>query len=165
MSTRKEQRYNELGVRTRIPEPCTDTMSTTNFSAMHVSSHAAAQARCPVRVLNTDQFRRTIRSCSARRRSDNSLTSCSASVHSASFAATVSPDVAEESASPSKSYEQSNNKATTQQSTGASHVKSCYPEKTINCSNGNLMLLYKRNVNSSCAFFDSCLTNCRGVEG
>ena len=52
-------------------------------------------------------------------------------------AATVSPDVAEENAPSNGCYEQSN-KATTQQSTGASHVKPCYPEKTINCSDGAL---------------------------
>ena len=116
-------------------------MSIKNFSAVHVSSRAAVQARCPVQVESFDQLRRTVRPCSARRYSDSPLTRRSASVHSASFAATVSPDVAEESASSSRSYEQSNNKATTQQSTGASHVKPCYPDKTINCSNGNLMLL------------------------
>ncbi|DBB15446.1 TPA: hypothetical protein ACH3X3_003674 [Trebouxia sp. C0006] len=49
------------------------------------------------------------------------------------FAAVVAPDVAEESAS-AQTAEHTNNRATTQQSSGASHVESCYPTKTINCS-------------------------------
>lgn len=107
---------------------------------MRVTSHAAWQARCLLQVSSSDQLRRNVRSCPARRRSHSHLTSSSANAHSASFAATVSPDVAKESASSNKSYEHSNNKATTQQSTGASHIKPCYPEKTINCSDGVLDL-------------------------
>ena len=91
-----------------------------------------------MQVSSRDQFRRNVRLRPARRRSNSHLISISANIHSASFAATVLPDVAEESASSSKSYEQSNNKATIQQSTGASHIQPCYPEKTINCSNGVL---------------------------
>ena len=105
---------------------------------MHVSSFAAVQAPCPVQVSSSDRFRRNVRSCPASRRGGSHLTFSSAHAHYASFAATVSPEVAEESASSSKSYEQGNNKATTQQSTGASHIRPCYPDKTINCSDGVL---------------------------
>ncbi len=52
------------------------------------------------------------------------------------FAAAVTPDVAEEGAS--QTSEHTNNRATTQHSSGASHVESCYPTKTINCSDGTL---------------------------
>lgn len=53
------------------------------------------------------------------------------------FAAAVASEVAGEDASPQTS-EHTNNRATTQQSSGASHVRPCYPTKTINCSDGTL---------------------------
>ncbi|KAL0046293.1 hypothetical protein WJX82_008304 [Trebouxia sp. C0006] len=58
------------------------------------------------------------------------------------FAAVVAPDVAEESAS-AQTAEHTNNRATTQQSSGASHVESCYPTKTINCSDAHTRTLSK----------------------
>ena len=132
---------------------------------MHVTSHAAWQARCLLQVSSSDQLRRNVRFCPIRCHSNYHLTSSSADVHSVFSAATVSPDVAKEGASSRQSYEQSNNKVTTQRSTGASHVEPCYPEKTINCSDGLLDTAVFHLTLIAYRYFDSYQPDCRGVEG
>ena len=130
------------------------------MSVLHVPCHAA---RCVERSFSSDHFSRNARSCSARHYTR--MTVSSARVRSKLFAATASPDVVAETAPSSASYEQSN-KATTQQSTGASHVKPCYPERTINCSDG---ALYSAVINVRIPLLGARQLmyhpDCRGVEG
>ncbi|KAL3136114.1 hypothetical protein ABBQ32_007134 [Trebouxia sp. C0010 RCD-2024] len=100
--------------------------------AAHASCCTEGHARSLVR--SQDHVKRVDRSkaCPAPRRNAPHRVVRSASTLF-SFAATVSPDIAQETASSSKSNEHSS-KALTQQSSGASHLKPFYPEKTINCS-------------------------------
>lgn len=104
--------------------------------AAHASCCTEGHARSLVR--SQDHVKRVDRSkaCPAPRRNAPHRVVRSASTLF-SFAATVSPDIAQETASSSKSNEHSS-KALTQQSSGASHLKPFYPEKTINCSDGML---------------------------
>ena len=83
-----------------------------------------------------DHFSHVAVPCAFRRRKVAARAATSISSQHRLFAATVAPDVVDESASSSEAYNQVSNKATAQQSSEASHVKPCYPEKTINCSDG-----------------------------
>ena len=104
------------------------------MNVLHVSGNTALRAR---NILNkADQHTCSPRIRSARHCSVAPQAISSTRAQDGAFAATVSPDVADESSSSSEAYEQGNSKATTQQSSGASHIKPCYPEKTINCSDG-----------------------------
>ena len=106
------------------------------MAALNCSASTVLRPHC--RFSRTIHFSRVGVCAGARRRSCTPVSAQRINAGAADFAATVAPDVAEEGASP-QSPEQVNNRATKQQSSGASHVKPCYPTKTINCSDGMLL--------------------------
>lgn len=105
------------------------------MAGMKMSLSTALQPHC--RLNTRHQFSCVGLSAGARRPVPVFTFAQHITAQSTCFAATVALDVAEEGASPQTS-EQINNRATTQQSSGASHIKPCYPTKTINCSDGTL---------------------------
>lgn len=115
--------------------------------------NAAHASRCTVqassRVRAKDHVKRVDRSraCPVIRRHAAHRIVSSAN-RSSTFAATVSPDIAQEPAS-SGNFTEHSSKVFTQHSSGASHIKPFYPEKTINCSDGMLRLAF---THSSCVY-------------
>ena len=112
--------------------------------ASQLSCNAASRPQC--RLRKTPQFSRTDLPTCAQRPTGGRLIPQSTCVNaiSACFAAAVAPELADEhAAAPS---DNASNKSKKQQSSAASHVKPCYPTKTINCSDGEGPLAHLSTV-------------------